>query len=98
MISEIESFLGGMAEQIAAKLAPQMQRAVESAVQRALADVAESALEPLDKILGVSVAAARMRLNRDPELRALGLPVGRRLFFRRAEVNALLATRARSGR
>jgi hypothetical protein len=52
-------------------------------------------LQPLATILDVSTAAARMRLIRDPELRSLGLRAGRRLLFRPADVEALLAARAR---
>jgi hypothetical protein len=53
------------------------------------------ALEPLDKILpNCSTAAARMKIARDPGLRALGLRVCRRLLFSRDKVVAYFAQRS----
>ena len=71
-----------------------LDRRIEAAVERALARQSEQ-LQPLAVILGVSPRAALGRLSRDPELRALGLRCGRRLVFRRGEVEALLSSRQR---
>jgi hypothetical protein len=51
----------------------------------------EDALLPLAKILGVSNKAAHMRMVRDPELRKLGVHVGRRVLFKRAVVESYYA-------
>lgn len=54
-------------------------------------------LLPLSDIIGGTANAARARLRRDSELRALAVPVGKRLMFRRTEVEMFLRQR-REGR
>ena len=58
---------------------------VADEVRRALAEKSD-VLEPLSNILGVSKKAASARLTREPELRKLGVRVGRRTLFTRARV------------
>jgi hypothetical protein len=58
-------------------------------------DARGPALEPLNRILGVTAAAARMREARDKELRALAVVVGRRRRYDRQRVLALLEERGR---
>lgn len=53
-------------------------------------------LEPLSAILGCTKAAATMRIRRDPSLRALAIPLGRRWLFRRSEVLRLFEERRRT--
>ncbi|NJO55383.1 MAG: hypothetical protein HC834_02390 [Rhodospirillales bacterium] len=65
---------------------------VEDAVRRVVVEQAES-LVPLSAILDISPDAARMRINRDPELAAIGVRVGRRHLFRRSDVIAYMRRR-----
>lgn len=70
-------------------------RAELADLRRAVDAAQPESLTPLSDILGCSKRAALGRLTNDPELRALGLRVGRQLRFRRHEVEALLAERQR---
>jgi hypothetical protein len=86
-------------ERLAAALAAHLAHHLRPIMMERGRDVVEpSPLQPLATILDVSPAAARMRLMRDPELRAIGLRAGRRLLFRRGDVEALLAVRTRDER
>lgn len=58
---------------------------VREEVRAALAE-REERLLPLPEVLGCTPAAARMRLRRDPALRQLGIPIGRRILFKRSDV------------
>lgn len=91
---DVEALAAALAQKVGDALRP----IVRDEVRAARAEEKERALEPLAAILGVSAAAARMRLSRDADLRALGLRVGRRLMFRRADVEAFLAERTRGER
>lgn len=71
-----------------AQLTANLDERIEAAVDRVLQRHQSEALQPLEKIIGGSVAAARMRINRSAELRSLGVRVGKRLLFRREEVLA----------
>lgn len=95
-----------MLERLKAEIAP----LVEDAVARALDRRNEDSLQPLHRIIGGTAAAARMRIERDPELRKLGTICSAYTFtkgkhagrtaqafkFRPSEVTAYL--RARGGR
>lgn len=70
-------------------------RALRAAVEQLTAQQRGPELLPLCRILEISPRAALGRLSRDAELRGLGLRAGRRLLFRRAEVEALFAQRQR---
>jgi hypothetical protein len=50
-------------------------------------------LQPLGEILNISRKAAAARIARNPSLRALGIPSGKRLLFRPSEVFAHLRMR-----
>lgn len=77
-----------------AAVADAVRGVVADEVRRVLAEQGEQ-LRPLNEILSCSRPAANARLARDPGLRALGVPVGRRLLFRRSDVEAYLKTRGR---
>jgi hypothetical protein len=70
-------------------LADAVRAVVHEEIRLALAEQRDT-LKPLSAILGISAAAARMRITRDPRLRAVGFPIGRRLLFRAHEVEAYL--------
>jgi hypothetical protein len=57
-----------------------------------LARLAEG-LRPLAVILNKTSKAASSQIARDPGLRALGVPSGRRLLFRRSDVETYLRLR-----
>ena len=77
-----------------ATLAEAIAPAVDDIVRRRLAEQAEQ-LQPLGEILGCSRAAANARIARDAGLRALGIPSGRRLLYRRSDVEMYLRSRRR---
>jgi hypothetical protein len=87
--------LGQLVTAIAAQVAEPLRAVIRDEIRSAGVERAAAALQPLATILDVSPAAARMRLKRDPALRDVGLRAGRRLLFRRADVEALLAARTR---
>jgi hypothetical protein len=79
------------------------QRAADLAVakereqhKRDLAEVLAQLAEtprPLEAIMGIKRAAANARIARDAGLRALGVPSGRRLLFKRGDVESYLRLR-----
>jgi len=71
------------------------QAAIAEAVRAALRQEREEQPAPLWVILGISPGAARTRVSRDLQLRKLGIIVGRRLLFRRAEVLEYMKSRGR---
>lgn len=75
-----------------AAIADAITPAVDAIVAKRLAQQAES-LQPLCDVLNISRKAATARLQRDLELRRLGVPSGRRLLFKASEVAALLKQR-----
>jgi putative intracellular protease/amidase len=85
------------------ELLPEIEAAQERAAERAVRRVLEEAsadqvidTDGLRELLGCPTrTAAKRRVDRDPELRALALTGGRgeRWTFRRSEVLALLAAR-----
>ncbi len=88
-------------EWIAALRSPDAQKALAEALRPIVADELDRVLKangehlaPLATIVGSSVRAAAARLRRDNGLRALGIPIGRRLFFRRSEVELYLKQRS----
>jgi hypothetical protein len=82
---------------LAAELVPVLeeQRALRAEVAELRAASKPPELEMLGRILGCSHRAALGRAERDAQLRGLGVRLGRRLLYRRAEVMALLAARTR---
>ena len=91
---DVDALVAAIAADVVAQIVP----SIRDELRNARVEAAEAALAPLATILGVSRAAARMRLSRDLALRDLGLRVGRRLLFRRADVETLLAARTREAR
>lgn len=91
---DLDAVAAAAAERTAQRVLDQLPSIIRGELQRR----DEDKLLPLAAILGCSSKAATTRLSRDGELRALGLRVGRRLLFRRAEVEAFLAQRTRGGR
>lgn len=89
-VLDLEAFAVAVADRAAAVV----EARIEAAVERALSRQRET-LEPLAEILGVSRAAANMRLSRDPALRALGVRSGKRIVFQRSAVLAYLAAQGR---
>jgi hypothetical protein len=87
--------LDRLAERLAPTLIEALAPAVADLVVSKLQAAQSAQLVPLSDILGISKRAALGRLSNDPELRALGLRVGRQLRFRRHEVESLLAERHR---
>jgi hypothetical protein len=86
---------------VGAELMPVLDelRAVRSELEALRAQSKPAEFVPLTAIIAgangepISPRAALGRLDRDPELRALGHRVGRRLLFRAAEVQQLFAER-----
>jgi hypothetical protein len=62
---------------------------VRDEIRAAISEQQET-LKPLAQVLGLKNDSARKRVRRDPGLRALGVPVGRRILFRAHEVEAYL--------
>ncbi|MCU1277076.1 MAG: hypothetical protein JWM53_622 [bacterium] len=80
--------------EVKAALADALRAIVREEVRSALAEQAEQ-LAPLAKILGCSSPAAGARLRRDPELRKLGVQIGRRVLFKRSDVEGYYRARGR---
>jgi hypothetical protein len=75
------------------------QQALGDALRAAVAPLLRTALDehdekllPLASILGITDDAARKRLRRSPQLRAMGVPNGRRLVFKASVVQSYLAS------
>ncbi len=90
------------AEILAALRSPEVAKAIAEVVRPVVAEEVERLLDrrrdeplkPLAEILGLTPNAARMREARDPRLMALAVPVGRRRFYRAAEVELYLRAEA----
>ena len=92
-------------EVVAALRSPQGRAALADAIVPLLAAEIRAALaeradilEPLHEIIGGTRKGSWSRAQRDDGLRALGVPVSRRLMFRRSEVLAYLKQRAAGAR
>ncbi len=88
LVSALSSPAGRAA--VAAAVAP----VVAAELEIALAARAEQ-LEPLSAILNIGNDASRKRLKRDPQLRALGVIVGRQWRCKRSVVEGYLAVGGR---
>jgi hypothetical protein len=79
-MNELAAILDGL-RTIPARLEAIEQR--QARIEKQLVAMAERAdqLKPLHEIIGVSPKAAQMRLSRDPDLRKLGVRVGRSTLF-----------------
>lgn len=73
------------------------QAAQRRLIEQLLAQGDADPLLPFHEIRSCSPPTAWAWLGRHPEVKALGIPVGRRLLFRRREVEAFLRQR-REGR
>lgn len=69
---------------------------IHGAVQslKELIEARDDKYDPLAKIFGISSKAANARIMRDPELRKIGLQVGKSVLFKRAAVEAYYAAKA----
>ena len=65
-------------------LVDELRKVVRDEIRAALEEQRE-ALQSLGAVLGISSKAASMRLARDPGLRKLGIPIGRRIYFKRSD-------------
>jgi hypothetical protein len=84
--------LDAIARAAADQAAERVLRELPAALRRVLDERAKK-LEPLAEILSIGRDAARKRLARDHELRALGVVVGRQWKGKRSVVEAHLAAR-----
>lgn len=92
---DLEALAAAAALAIFEKIADDLSNRIERVVTCVLDRRAENGLLPLSKLKGCSAPAARMFLGRHADLRALAIPVGKRLFFRKSDWDAWLLAQRR---